>query len=167
MEFGRYTRGSSLAAPCAISMELSQSDRLAPLPAVKLMVFFLAGRKVDGLLHAIANLIRSILRSEMLILDRHLLQGDRATQLIALLDLRAILGCGTGHLNGNGLVFGKGAADGNAFTVLEGAGLAFGSGVLQVVGVLGVQRLRRRRSRSRPWRCRRRSCRPEPQACRR
>ena len=100
----------------------------------------LAGRKVDGLLHAVADLIRSILRSKMLVLDRHLLQGDGATQLIALLDLRTILGCGTGHLDGNGFVFGKRAADGNAFTVLEGAGLAFGSGVLQVVGVLGVQR---------------------------
>ncbi|CCY18242.1 Uncharacterised protein [Bifidobacterium adolescentis] len=39
MEFGRYTRGSSLAAPCAISMELSQSAMLASFPALKLMVF--------------------------------------------------------------------------------------------------------------------------------
>mgnify|MGYP006891890448 CR=1 FL=1 len=29
-----------MAAPCAISMELSQSEMLAPFPALKLMVFF-------------------------------------------------------------------------------------------------------------------------------
>ena len=100
----------------------------------------LSGVEVDGLLDAHAHLVGTVLRGKVLLRDLHFLHGHGSAQRLTLLDLLAILGGGAGHLDGSGLADGKSFTNGNDLSVSEGAALALGGGVLQIVGILRAQR---------------------------
>ena len=100
----------------------------------------LAGREVNGLLDAVAHLVGAVLRGKVLRRNLHLLHSHGSAQRLTLLDLLAILGRGAGHLDGSGLANGKSVTNGNDLSVSEGAALALGGGVLQIVGILRAQR---------------------------